>query len=395
MSLMLPSRGAIRPLCTRLTTAHIRCLSTTKGRFFTPNKASARPSPTESGKVGKEETSVGSEGFHYKDDPIGTPRLSDDLKDKVLGKALGDWVLFHPVYSPEELKSVDVVRHTPANLSDRLIRDLVSFTRAAFDWVSGYTHKKLTPEDEKLSVKELREKGWILDDKAWLARILFLESIAGVPGMVAATLRHLRSIRLMKRDGGWIHTLLEEAENERMHLMTFMSIRKPSWFFRVIVLGAQGVFYNMFFFSYLISPHLCHRFVGCLEEEAVLTYTHCIKEIEAGRVPEWENAPAPKIAIDYWRLKPEATLLDVIYAVRSDESTHRFVNHSFANLGEGDGNPFAVAEPDMFVKGVKPEFTRAEAEKFVEQEKEQLNEAEKLIAKAKAERDTAAHADRG
>jgi hypothetical protein len=27
-------------------------------------------------------------------------------------------------------------------------------------------------------------------------------------------LRHLRSIRRMKRDGGWIHTLLNEAENE-------------------------------------------------------------------------------------------------------------------------------------------------------------------------------------
>ncbi|KZT59555.1 alternative oxidase, partial [Calocera cornea HHB12733] len=266
----------------------------------------------------------------------------------------GDWVLFHPVYSPDELKSVDVVRHTPLNFSDKFIRDLVIFTRKAFDWVSGYTHKELTPEDEKLSVEELRKRGWILDDKAWLARILFLESIAGVPGMVAGTLRHLRSLRLMKRDGGWIHTLLEEAENERMHLMTFMTIRKPSWFFRFIVLGAQGVFYNGFFLAYLISPRLCHRFVGCLEEEAVLTYTHCIKEIEAGRVPEWTNAPAPQIAIDYWRLKPEATLLDTIYAVRSDESTHRFVNHSFANLSPEDGNPFAVTEPDMSVKGKVP-----------------------------------------
>lgn len=37
--------------------------------------------------------------------------------------------------------------------------------------------------------------------------------------MVGGTLRHLRSMRLLKRDGGWIHSLLEEAENERMHLL--------------------------------------------------------------------------------------------------------------------------------------------------------------------------------
>lgn len=34
--------------------------------------------------------------------------------------------------------------------------------------------------------------------------------------MVAGMLRHMHSLRGMKRDHGWIHTLLEEAENERM-----------------------------------------------------------------------------------------------------------------------------------------------------------------------------------
>jgi hypothetical protein len=66
--------------------------------------------------------------------------------------------------------------------------------------------------------------------------------------------------------------------------------------------------------------------------------------------------PAPEIAIDYWRLRPDAKLLDVIYAVRSDESTHRFVNHSLANLDyRTDVNPFALREPDMLVKGGKIE----------------------------------------
>lgn len=63
--------------------------------------------------------------------------------------------------------------------------------------------------------------------------------------------------------------------------------------------------------------------------------------------------PAPQIAKDYWRLHPNANVLDLIYAVRSDETTHRFVNHSLANLNKGDVNPFAFREPDMTVKGVK------------------------------------------
>lgn len=65
------------------------------------------------------------------------------------------------------------------------------------------------------------------------------------------------------------------------------------------------------------------------------------------------NYPAPEIAKDYWRMEKNATLLDVIYAVRSDESTHRFVNHSLANLKKDDINPFAFREPDMTVKGKK------------------------------------------
>ena len=128
-----------------------------------------------------------------------------------------------------------------------------------------------------------------------LQRIIFLESIAGVPGMVAGAIRHLHSLRLLRRDGGWIRTLLEEAENERyvfpsfiqataacplteipcaigsMHLMTFMAVARPSRPLRALILVGQGVFYNLFFLSYLFAPKVAHRFVGCLEEEAVVT----------------------------------------------------------------------------------------------------------------------------
>jgi ubiquinol oxidase len=150
--------------------------------------------------------------------------------------------------------------------------------------------------------------------------------------------------------------------------MTFMTLKQPTLFFRALVLGAQGVFFNIFFLAYMISPRSCHRFVGYLEEEAVMTYTRCIEEIEAGHLQKWADMPAPAIAIDYWRLAPDSKLLDVIYAVRSDESTHRFVNHSLANLNPSkDVNPFAFREPDMFVKGTKLGLERSEAEQFVQE----------------------------
>jgi ubiquinol oxidase len=159
-------------------------------------------------------------------------------------------------------------------------------------------------------------------------RAVVLETIAAVPGMVGGTLQHLRSLRLMEGDRGWIHTLLEEAENERMHLMTFMHIARPSAFERLLVLVAQGVFYNCFFLLYLISPKTAHRVTGYFEEEAVLSYTEYLAGVDDGT---HANIPAPRIAIDYWGLVSDARLREVIVAVRADEARHRDVNHGFAD----------------------------------------------------------------
>ena len=159
-------------------------------------------------------------------------------------------------------------------------------------------------------------------------RAVVLETVAAVPGMVGGTLQHLKSLRRMKDDGGWIHTLLEEAENERMHLMTFIQIAKPTTLERWLVLFAQGVFYNTFFLLYLISSRTAHRVVGYFEEEAIVSYTEYLVEIESGRT---ENVAAPQIAIDYWKLAPDARLKEVVIAVRADEAGHRDVNHRFAD----------------------------------------------------------------
>ena len=159
-------------------------------------------------------------------------------------------------------------------------------------------------------------------------RAVVLETIAAVPGMVGGVLQHLRSLRRLEGDRGKIRILLDEAENERMHLMTFVHIAQPTRFERVLILLAQGVFFNLYFLLYMISRKTAHRLVGYLEEEAVHSYTEYLADVDNGTCA---NVPAPTIAIDYWKLSPDARLHDVIIAVRADEARHREVNHELAD----------------------------------------------------------------
>ncbi len=192
------------------------------------------------------------------------------------------------------------LRHTPRDLSDRIAFGLTKLLRLFAD---------------------------VFFRKRYGHRAVVLETVAAVPGMVGGMLNHLKSLRRMQDDRGWIHTLLAEAENERMHLMTFIAVAKPNWFERLLIILAQGAFFNFFFLLYLAAPRTAHRLVGYFEEEAVISYSQYLAEIDAGRLP---NPPAPQLAIDYWRLAPDATLRDVVIAVRADEAGHRDVNHAFA-----------------------------------------------------------------
>ena len=193
------------------------------------------------------------------------------------------------------------LHHNPKNLSDRFALFFVKFLRFIADtfFAKRYGH-----------------------------RAVVLETVAAVPGMVGGALQHLRALRRMEDDKGWIRKLLDETENERMHLMTFIHIAKPSGLERLLVLFTQGVFYNFFFVLYLISPKVAHRLVGYFEEEAVVSYTQYLEEIDNG---QHENVPAPQIAIDYWNLAPDARLRDVVQVIRDDEAGHRNVNHELAN----------------------------------------------------------------
>ncbi|KJE93747.1 hypothetical protein CAOG_08785 [Capsaspora owczarzaki ATCC 30864] len=270
-------------------------------------------------------TPVEEEAVHF--------RISDQVAQAVLQQHAPatagekDYLLPHRIWTKEELSQVELTHHKPDNLVDWTAFAAIKCIRLGFDVLSGFAFGERTPDK-------------------WLTRIIFLETVAAVPGMVGAMIRHLQSLRLMRRDHGWIHTLLEEAENERMHLLTALQLKQPSQLFRLAVLAVQGVMTNTFFFLYILAPRFVHRFVGYLEEEAVYTYTKCLDDIKTGKLPEWKTGKAPEIAINYWKLDKAATMEDVIYAIRSDEAHHRLVNHTFANLHQlgQSRNPYGPGE---------------------------------------------------
>lgn len=191
-------------------------------------------------------------------------------------------------------------------------------------------------------VKMLRFFADFFFRKRYGHRAVVLETVAAVPGMVGGLLQHLKALRHIRDDQGWIAELLEEADNERMHLMTFIKISKPTVMERWVILAVQMIFYNVYFFLYLFSSKTAHRVVGYFEEEAVTSYTQYLDEIDAGRL---ENVAAPQIAIDYWNLPADARLRDVVLAVRADEAGHRDRNHGFANAIDSGLEPGSAPAP--------------------------------------------------
>lgn len=127
--------------------------------------------------------------------------------------------------------------------------------------------------------------------------------------------------------GPMIRELLAEAENERMHLMFFIEIAKPNIFERLLILAAQGIFWNFYFILYVFAPKTAHRMIHYFEVEAVKSYTSYLEQVQSGRV---EDVPAPQLAIDYYNMLPNAKLSDMIKRVREDEAKHAEINKKYS-----------------------------------------------------------------
>lgn len=214
--------------------------------------------------------------------------------------------------------------HKPVTASDKIMHALMMGMYHSFNALTGFK-----PNNTPVTAVE------------W--RLIVLESVAGVPGFLAAGFRHFRSLRQLQRDHGWIHTLLEEAENERMHLLVCLKMFNASPLTRGLVLAAQLTITPFFFVTYTINPKAAHRFVGYLEETACETYKNIIIQTSTPGTPlhsAWSDLPAPKIALGYWKLPPTAMWVDVLKCMFADECNHRDVNHTFSGMEGDDPNPF-------------------------------------------------------
>ena len=195
-----------------------------------------------------------------------------------------------------------------------------------FNWVTGYEEKNPTTKSIE-----------------W--RLIVLESVAGVPGFLAAAVRHFQSLRLLKRDHGWIATLLEEAENERMHLIVCLTMFKATRITRFLVVSAQITLTPSLLLLYLVHPKAVHRFVGYLEETASHTYANIIKKIDEPGThlnKDWKYLMSPPLANAYWKLGDDAKWSDTLSCMFADETHHRDVNHTFATMDSDDPNPFLL-----------------------------------------------------
>jgi hypothetical protein len=229
-----------------------------------------------------------------------------------------DYTMEHHIWTKEQLESIEQTHKQPTRIPDYLAMGTDFGLRFLWDLSTGFLLG--------------RKLGYFkFSARLWLLRIVFLETAAGVPGMMFGMVRHLNSLRRLERDRGWIRTLLQEAENERIHLLTAMHLFKPGKPLRYAILLTQGIISNYLFVAYLISPRYCHSFVGYLEEQAVHTYTLLLQDIDEGKYPEFV-LPASNLAKKYWRLDDNATWRDVFSNMRADEGNHRDVNHTLSDL---------------------------------------------------------------
>lgn len=191
--------------------------------------------------------------------------------------------------------------HTPKGLRDRIAKTIVHFSAGCADFLfrERYGH-----------------------------RAIVLETIASVPGMLGGMFQHLKSLRFIRDDNGWIRTLLDEAENERMHLLIYNGVTRPDVFERFLIIVVQLLFSIVYFVLYLLSPRTAHRVVGYFEEEAIHSYERYLELVHEGK---HENIPATSLAKSYWKLHDDARLSDMIEATIIDEMAHRDVNHRFSD----------------------------------------------------------------
>ena len=266
------------------------------------------------------------------------------------------WRQMNHIWNQKELeqqRKTSKKKHVPKTVSDKLAFYFMKTLYHSFNFITGYREKNPSPQSLE-----------------W--RLIILESFAGVPGFIAAGFRHFHSLRNLKRDHGAIFTFLEEAENERMHLLVCLKMFQASFLTKILVIMAQITMTPILMIAYIIHPRLLHRFVAYLEETAVHTYANILDHMETKGTllhKEWKNLPAPDIAKSYWNLDNNAQWEDCLRHMLADEAHHRNVNHTFAELPRNAPNPFIEEHYKNFDAAVRRKY------KVIETEYKESNDA--------------------
>lgn len=144
------------------------------------------------------------------------------------------------VWEKEEIQErMDTLyKHTPVTMADKIMHKIMYGSYVTFNALTRFNVQNPSPQS-----------------CVW--RLILLESVAGVPGFLAASHRHFSAIRHLKRDFGWINTLLEEAENERMHLMICMKMFDAGLITRAVVVAAQLLMTPFLAGLYAVHPKAC------------------------------------------------------------------------------------------------------------------------------------------
>ena len=100
------------------------------------------------------------------------------------------------------MEAIKIAHRETKTWSDWIALAAVRVLRFGMDNATGYRHDKEVAAGNK-DPAIAKKPVWAMNERKWLVRMIFLESVAGVPGMVAASVRHLHSLRRMKRDNGW------------------------------------------------------------------------------------------------------------------------------------------------------------------------------------------------
>lgn len=91
----------------------------------------------------------------------------------------------HLSYSKKDSEKLKVFHIKPEKMADRAALMTVKWVSFLVNTLSRYNMGTMT-------------------EKKWLTRTLILETLSGVPAVVGGLARHMRILRLFKKDNGWI-----------------------------------------------------------------------------------------------------------------------------------------------------------------------------------------------